>query len=106
MPLVRERHIFMLAINALSHYGSITGEKELQKIHKLKIAESLALLCQTEDFTTYRNLHHNSGSDVEVMSLLKDRVLTDLAGTNMDHKKIIRPLVDAIDKAKRMARTK
>lgn len=105
MPLVRERRLFMLGVHVLTHLCSIKGEKQLQKSHRLKAAEALALLCQTEDFGTYRAQHYSNGVDVEKMSELKDLGLADLM-TNFDDKKVIRPLVDAIEKAKRLARSK
>lgn len=105
MPLVRERRLFMLGVHVLTHLCSIKGEKQLQKPHRLKAAEALALLCQTEDFGTYRAQHYSNGVDVEKMSELKDLGLADLM-TNFDDKKVIRPLVDAIEKAKRLARSK
>ncbi len=88
----------MLAVRCLSMYG--TG---LLKVHKLKAAEALALLAETEYFTTYRGQFIDGEGSDDVAKLLefKEIFLTDLM-TDFENRKGVRPLVDAIDKAKRL----
>ena len=53
MPIVRERGIFMLLIRVLNQFCNPI-EGSIQKLHRLKAAETLSLLVETEDFNTHR----------------------------------------------------
>ena len=107
MSTIRERRVFMLGVHVLVQMASIRegAAPKMQKIHLVKIAEALALLTQTEDFGTYRSQYHNSGTDLEKLIELKDTVLPELIA-EPENKKLLRPLIDSIDKAKRLARAK
>jgi hypothetical protein len=97
----------MLGVHVLAQMASVRDglSSKMQKIHLVKIAEALALMTQSEDFSTYRAQYYNSGTDLEKLLELKETVLPDLIA-DPDNKKLLRPLLDNIDKAKRLARAK
>lgn len=101
MPLIRERRLFMMGVQALCNYCTIVGNDgtRLLLAHKLKAGEALAALCDTEDFSTYKDQHY-SNSDVEVLVELKEICLDELA-KDYENKKKLRPLIGVIDAAKR-----
>jgi hypothetical protein len=100
MPLLREKNIFMLGIKVLNRcaYG-------LLKVHRLKAAESLALLAGTEDFLTYRSQYINNVQDVQALIHFKETCLIDFLN-DFETKKILRPLLDCIDRSKRLFKLK
>lgn len=102
MPIVREKGIFMLLIRVLNQFCTPI-ENSIPKIHRLKAAETLALLVETEDFSTHRSSYYVA-SDVDAMVELKECCLKDLL-TDMDTRRTIRPLVDCIERAKRQMRS-
>ena len=76
----------------------------------MKAAEALALLAETEYFTTYRadfieNSPSNGPVDLESLTLFKESFLVDLMG-EFENRKAVRPLVDVIDKTKRLLKLK
>eukprot|EP01031_Cornospumella_fuschlensis_P027230 gene27230-32897_t len=97
MPVVREQKIFMLAVKALCQYGG-----QIQTAHRFVAAQALALLAETEDFATHRDAYYGEhAGDVDRMVQLKESMLSELAG-DFERRKAIRPLLDCIDRAKRM----
>mmetsp|Transcript_29467 Transcript_29467/g.40491 ORF Transcript_29467/g.40491 Transcript_29467/m.40491 type:complete len:324 (+) Transcript_29467:23-994(+) len=106
MPIVRERGIFMLLIRVLNQFCNPI-EGSILKLHRLKAADTLSLLVETEDFNTHRSSYYNQsglGGDIDAMVELKECCLKDLL-TDMDSRKMIRPLVDCIDRAKRQMKS-
>mmetsp|Transcript_4239 Transcript_4239/g.6950 ORF Transcript_4239/g.6950 Transcript_4239/m.6950 type:complete len:315 (+) Transcript_4239:78-1022(+) len=99
MPIMRERQLLLLAVRALRLYGN-----KLLVAHRLKAAEALAAVVETEDYSTYSAQYAdpNSSADVEVLVAFKEEVLAELA-KEMSQRKVVRPLMDAIDKIKRLA---
>lgn len=100
LPLIRERNIFMLSVQTLCMIG-----KYLLRAHKLKAAEALSLLAESEDFVTYRPEYIQTQQDVDILLEFKETVLADLI-TDFENRKLVRPLIDAIDKAKRTMKFK
>lgn len=101
MPLVRELNIFSLAIQALLQYGH-----DLHVNHRFTAAKALASLVETEDFCTHREAFYSqSAGDIDRMIQFKDSFLAEFT-SDLEKRKPIRPLLDAIDRAKRMNRTK
>lgn len=99
MPIMRERGMFMLAVRAMCLFAGT-----LHQMHKLKAAEALSALIETEDFQTYKDQHFNAdGFDVQTLVELKDIVLSDVT-KEYSLRRLIRPLIDCIDKAKRLSR--
>ena len=70
--------------------------------HRLVAAQALSLMVDTEDFLTHKSEYY-ANEDVEALLQLKENVLQDLM-SDLDARKLVRPLVDAIDKAKRLMR--
>lgn len=100
MPIVRERRIFVLAARVLTVY-----EAQLIPKHKFLAAEALAFLVDTEDFQTHRDSYIQGADDLNALLYLKETILQPLMA-DMDKRKVIRPLIDSIDKAKRQLRFK
>jgi hypothetical protein len=98
MPLIRERGIFMLSARVLNMCSAA-----LLQSHRLKVAEALSLMADTEDFGTYRTIYIPSKMDVEVLIQLKDNCLAELT-KDFDHKRLLRPLIDCIERAKRLTK--
>ena len=88
----------MLGVRVLCMIGS-----GLHQMQKLKCAEALSAMVETEDFQTYKDRYYNAnGFDVQTMIEMKERVLADVT-SDFSTRKLIRPLIDCIDRAKRAA---
>ena len=121
MPEIRTRGIFMLAVRFLLQAVNYLPEEKL-----MKDLEALVTLVQTEDFVTYRsdyltmnNNNNSTGSGneavdteellaaaVEDLQALKSEILAGYmkggAGVAGETRRLLRPLVDEIDKCRRM----
>ena len=123
MPIIREKKIFMLSIQLLQKVYS-----HLDDIQILLCCHSISMLTDTDDFDTYRNQYVSDVTDAEVLCNFKDTCMmcilsnstnsnttsSNTSGTNSSsnttnnsvnnsiNKKSVRPLIDCIDKAKRM----
>jgi hypothetical protein len=86
----------MLAIQVLSaiHTGVLTA-------HLLVAIESLSLMAETEDFVDHLNQYISNSGDAEILVHFKTRVLQPLQ-TDSERRRLMRSLVDKIDRAKRM----
>lgn len=103
MPQIRERKIFILGVKALCHYCRVSrsaGAQAFLTAHRLKACQALALLAETEDFCTYKEQYYNN-SEVDAMLELRDGCLAELS-KDFEARKTLRPLMDCIDKAKRV----
>lgn len=91
----------MLGVRVLCQYGP-----RLLPVHQLKACQALSAVAETEHFITYFDSYINitSGDDVEVLSKLKDSVLAEVT-KDFANRKLVRPLVDAIDKSKRLQKS-
>lgn len=99
MPTIRERGIFMLSVNLIERvHTGVLG------VHILKALSSLALMAGTEDFITYTNQYIRQENVVTLVDF-KASCLVSFQ-SDFENRKIIRPLVDCIDKAKRQNRLK
>lgn len=98
MPLVRERVLFMKLSRFLARFHS-----QLIPRQRFLCAETLSYFVDTEDFVTNRDQYIVDRSEVEELSALKENVLSALM-TELETKKVIRPLLDSIEKAKRQIR--
>lgn len=101
MPEFRAKGIFMLGARVLCQYGP-----RLLPAHQLKACQALAAAAETEHFITYFDSYINigAGDDVEVLGRLKDTVLAEVT-KDFANRKLVRPLVDAIDKSKRLQKS-
>jgi hypothetical protein len=100
MPFLREHGIFMNTVKFALYIHD-----QISETYIMKILESLSLISDTDDFKTYTIQYIANISDVEELIELKTKVLQGLL-TNMDNRRIIRPLSDCIDKAKRTHKLK
>lgn len=100
MPIIRENRLFIKIVQNLNEFAADMIPKQ-----KLLIATALALLVDTEDFIIHRDQYITCREDVEDLVRCKEQVLTSLM-TDLEKKRVIRPLVDSIDKAKRQLRFK
>lgn len=75
-------------------------KKKLLSAHLIKISEALAMICETEDFVTCKEDYYTH-DDVDILLDLKLKCLSDI-GKDYNVKKLIRPLMDSIDKANRL----
>ena len=117
MPIIREKKIFILSIKLLQKVYS-----HLDDIHILSCCHSISMLTDTDDFDTYRNQYVSDVTDAEILCNFKDTCMscilsnttnctsnTSNASSNTNssiNKKSVRPLIDCIDKAKRMFKLK
>jgi len=104
MPIIREKQIFLKGISVLNFF-----HHHILKPHRLIACEALALLVKTEDFQTYTNQYYDIRNqyDVEKLLYFREEILNDLIGHNeLENKKLVRPLIDLIDKVKRLTRSK
>lgn len=68
MPIIRERGIFMMAAKFLSIYHQALPQPTV-----IKCVQSLSLLVETEEFTTYRDRHvKTSDEDIAFLTHLKN----------------------------------
>lgn len=95
MPIMRSRGVFMRAMNCLKRI-----HKSLPEPFLLRCIESLSLFVETEDFKTYR-LQHMQASDLDDLLSFKSACLIPLQ-TETANRLILRPLIDCIDKSKRL----
>lgn len=100
MPFIRESGIFMLAIRALSILHS-----HLTRTDTLKALGSLSLLVETEDFATYKDQYIKCTQDAQDLVLLNSSCI-EVVNTDMENRKVVRPLQDCIDRAKRQWKIK
>ena len=97
MPTFRNKRFLVLGIEFLSRYHEALPHPTL-----LSCIETLSVLVESEDFNTYRDVHLDlsDSKEIGILSNFKEKCLSDLL-KSMESRKIVRPLVDAIDKAKR-----
>ena len=102
MPIMRHRGVFIKAIQVMLSFGT-----SILAAHRLKAIESLALLVQTEDFSTHPTQHYDlsNGHDLPQMIEFREKCLAPLM-TDFESRKILRPLADVIDRLKRQANRK
>ena len=97
MPLIRERRIFMIGCKFLKNYFNSIPKESL-----LKAVECLSVLAESEDFSTYRNSYipPENLEDIDNLVIFRTDVLSPLL-SDLESRRVVRPLADAIDKAKR-----
>ena len=100
MPLVRERKVFVQGLRVLA---KVDGR--VLPSHIFHAATAMALLCESEDFSTYPDQYVTSAADLAFLSDFRAKTLAPFL-TDFEQKKALRPLIDAIDKAKRQNRFK
>ena len=89
----------MLSVNLIQQvYNGVLG------VHILKALSSLALMAGSEDFRTYTN-QYILDENVATLTDFKASCLASFQ-SDFEERKVIRPLVDCIDKAKRQNRRK
>jgi len=100
MPAIRQRKILMLTVRMME----LTYTKLLSG-HILKMIEALSLLVETEDYSTYRDQYISSPEELERLINLQTICIAEY-NKDMNNKKITRPFMEAIDKAKRSLKFK
>ena len=74
MPLIREKRVFILSCQLLLKLS----KANLLTAHKLKAAHALALLTETEDFSTHTAQYYSADDCSVVLIELRDGLLNDL----------------------------
>lgn len=88
----------MLSIRFLHMCG-----KKLPQMLRFKAGEALSAIVETEDFATYTDSYYSPcGTDVTMLVEVKDTVFDDVL-RDFSMKRAIRPLIDIIDKARRVS---
>lgn len=100
MPFLREHGIFMHSVKF-----ALFIHDQIPETYIMKILESLSLITDTDDFKTYTIQYITNASDVEELIELKTNVIQGLL-TTMDNRRILRSLLDCIDKSKRTYKLK
>lgn len=73
--------------------------------HVLKMIQSLSLLVETEDYSTYRDQYISSPDELEKVINLQAACVAEY-NKDMNNKKITRPFMEAVEKAKRSLKFK
>ena len=100
MPSIRQRKVFMLAVKMIDLIHT-----KVLPVHVLKMIESLSLLVETEDYSTYRDQYITSQDELEILINLQTTCIAEY-NKDMSNRKITRPFMEAIDKAKRSLKFK
>lgn len=100
MLIARNRNIFMLGARWIEMY-----HRRLMGPDVMKCLESLSLFVETEDFSTYKDKYIASASDSACLQTIKTECLSAY-DSDFEVRRKIRPLLDAIDQAKRRFGTK
>ena len=100
MPLVRERRVFIQGLRVLAKVDGMVLPS-----HIFKAVTAMAFLCESEDFITYPEQYVSSAADVAFLSDFRAKTMAPFLA-DFDRKKALRPLIDAIDKAKRQNKFK
>jgi hypothetical protein len=95
MPTVRARGVFMRAVRTLRRIHDAVPQTWL-----LRFVQALALLADTEDFKTYRS-QHVEVADLDDLLAIREAVLVPLQ-TDTSQRVMVRPLIDCIDRCKRI----
>jgi hypothetical protein len=74
MPLIREKKVFILSCQLLLKLS----KTNLLTAHKLKAAHALAMLTETEDFSTHTAQYYSADDCSVVLIELRDGLLNDL----------------------------
>ena len=95
MPSIRQQKVFMSAVNMMELIHT-----KVLSVHVLKMIEALSLLVETEDYSTYRDKYISSPEELERVINLQTICIAEY-NKDMSNRKITRPFMEAIDKAKR-----
>lgn len=74
MPLIREKKVFILSCQLLLKLS----KANLLTAHKLKAAQALALLTETEDFSTHTAQYYSADDCSAVLVELREGLLSEL----------------------------
>ncbi len=95
MPILREKRVFIMGIEWLTLYSG-----SLLSIHIIKATEAMGLIADTDDFKTFRDEYITNAKDARVLQDFKAKCI-DKHLSEFPQKKIIRPLIDSIERARR-----
>ena len=97
MPILRNERVFIVGVKFLNKYAQALPLSTL-----LKCLQSLAHLVESEEFGTYRDSHIDmgNGEHMELLLVFKGKCLIPYSG-DFENRKIVRPLIDTVDKAER-----
>lgn len=95
MPILREKRVFMMGIEWLTLYSG-----SLLSIHVIKATEAMGLIADTDDFKTFRDEYISNAKDARLLQDFKGKCI-DKHLSEFPQKKIIRPLIDSIERARR-----
>lgn len=96
--MLRERRVFMQATRFLLLYHHL-----ILSPHLHKAIEALALFTETDDFKTFREEYIRDRNDASILVDFKKQCLERVL-QHHENKRVIRPLVDCIDRSKRLFR--
>eukprot|EP00640_Fibrocapsa_japonica_P003611 CAMPEP_0113935416 /NCGR_PEP_ID=MMETSP1339-20121228/2567_1 /TAXON_ID=94617 /ORGANISM="Fibrocapsa japonica" /LENGTH=304 /DNA_ID=CAMNT_0000937563 /DNA_START=183 /DNA_END=1097 /DNA_ORIENTATION=+ /assembly_acc=CAM_ASM_000762 len=96
MPLIKERRLFSLLVSVMHAHHAKLNEGDL-----LTALTALSLICDTEDFSTYKDTEYlEETEEKEMLSSLHTDVIEDLT-EDWDTRRKIRPLLDYIREVQR-----
>jgi hypothetical protein len=98
--ILRSRRAFINGARLLATYHTLLPRSQVSKV-----AEALSLIAACEDFNTYFNEYVSGRDEAELLGDLKVKCLAVFA-TDMEARRMLRPLSDAVDKAQRKYKKK
>lgn len=100
MPAIRESGLLLTAIQFLLRIHPYLLDQGVDINVLFTTLEALSLLVDTEDFETYKKEYIKDEADAVILIRFKEIVLQPYL-SDMAKKKLIRSLIDCIDRAKR-----
>lgn len=97
MPFLRSENVFMKGVRVF-----LIVYQYLANVHQLKMLEALGSLTDTEDFRSYRERYVANADDGRSLLELKSAITPLMI--NPEIKRMLRSLVDCIDRSKRQFR--
>lgn len=98
MPILRDKRTFVLAAQFI-----VTYHMSILSPHIIKAIESLSLIADTDDYKTYPNQYIRDVNDARIMLALRQTCI-DKYLPSVSDKRVVRPLIDSIDRSKRLYR--
>ena len=96
LPILRTGNVLVLGIHVLDQCHT-----RLERPYLVECCEALALLADTEDYSTYRSQYLGSPDDLSSMIHFQEECLSELL-EDMEVRRRVRALHTAIDAAKRL----
>ena len=100
MPAIRDRQVFMKGLRVIDKVHN-----HVLSAHIVTCLTAMSLITESEDFITFPDQYITNADDVAFLITFRTNCIAKFS-TDFEQKKAIRPLTDAIDKAKRQSRFK